>query len=352
MINAHPVIERYLGRFAMAFAEFEATDRDEIVQELRNHLAEARAAGQTLDAVLETLGPADDLARAYAVELALHPREQTEPAARTGLLATIRANSARRVRAAVDLPRALATSAASFVRALGQLVAAVVLWALGRVAALFRFVRASVITVGRGLWRTARWLVRGAGRGGRRVSAFGRRLGSGAVRRGRSTGRSLVTLVVAAPQGAWRLAGRLPRLALGGLRRARSAGSALGAILALCLAIVATVLAAGFLAVVGLSVAVSGLFLLGSGAAEISNAAWLQLPPSDLPPAAAMTLGPMLMAAGAGVLALLRIYVRFVGTTLPRAFPAARVSEMARTVGRWAGNRQAAPVPSHAPGAP
>jgi len=52
----------------------EATDREEIVREIRNHIAEATAAGKPLSVVLESLGSADALARAYAVELVLHPK--------------------------------------------------------------------------------------------------------------------------------------------------------------------------------------------------------------------------------------------------------------------------------------
>jgi uncharacterized membrane protein len=52
----------------------ECPEPDEIVDEIRNHIAEAHAAGKPLDAILQALGPADVLARAYAVELLLHPR--------------------------------------------------------------------------------------------------------------------------------------------------------------------------------------------------------------------------------------------------------------------------------------
>ena len=106
-MEAHPVIERYLGRFETAFNEFEIAEREEIMLELRNHIAEARAAGTPLDTVLATLGSADLLARAYAVELALHPREAVGPEAREGLLAAIAAAGARRVRAVgAALPKA------------------------------------------------------------------------------------------------------------------------------------------------------------------------------------------------------------------------------------------------------
>jgi uncharacterized membrane protein len=48
-------------------------DREAVVRDIRSHIAEATAAGTSLDAVLTTLGPADELARAYAVELLINP---------------------------------------------------------------------------------------------------------------------------------------------------------------------------------------------------------------------------------------------------------------------------------------
>lgn len=50
-----------------------AQERDEVLSDIRSHIAEATAAGSQLDHVLTSLGPADQLARAYAVELLLNP---------------------------------------------------------------------------------------------------------------------------------------------------------------------------------------------------------------------------------------------------------------------------------------
>ena len=75
MTEPHPLVERYLARLDAALADLNATDRKEVVQEIRNHIAEAVAAGKPLDAVLQSLGSADELARAYSVELLLHPRK-------------------------------------------------------------------------------------------------------------------------------------------------------------------------------------------------------------------------------------------------------------------------------------
>lgn len=72
MTYEHPVVERYLAHFDTSIRELEFPDRQEVVEEIRNHIAEARAAGKPLDAVVEALGPADALARAYAIELLLN----------------------------------------------------------------------------------------------------------------------------------------------------------------------------------------------------------------------------------------------------------------------------------------
>lgn len=87
-MESHPVIERYISRLESAIGELDPADREEIIREIRNHIAEANAAGRPLDIVLESLGSADVLARAYAAELLLHPRRSQrlrsfEPFART-----------------------------------------------------------------------------------------------------------------------------------------------------------------------------------------------------------------------------------------------------------------------------
>jgi uncharacterized membrane protein len=48
-------------------------ERDAVLSDIRSHIAEATAAGSPLDHVLTSLGPADQLARAYRVELLLNP---------------------------------------------------------------------------------------------------------------------------------------------------------------------------------------------------------------------------------------------------------------------------------------
>jgi uncharacterized membrane protein len=74
MNQTHPVVDRYLTRLNEHLSTLSASDREEILHDIRSHLAEATAAGRSLETTLETLGPADALARAYSVELMLNPR--------------------------------------------------------------------------------------------------------------------------------------------------------------------------------------------------------------------------------------------------------------------------------------
>jgi uncharacterized membrane protein len=74
MTQEHPVVERYMAHFEHSIKDFDFPEPQEVAHEIRNHIAEACAAGKHLDAVLQSLGPADVLARAYAVELLLNRR--------------------------------------------------------------------------------------------------------------------------------------------------------------------------------------------------------------------------------------------------------------------------------------
>jgi uncharacterized membrane protein len=74
MNETHPVVDRYLARLNENLSTLSASDRQEILHDIRSHLAEATARGRPLESTLETLGPADTLARAYSVELMLNPR--------------------------------------------------------------------------------------------------------------------------------------------------------------------------------------------------------------------------------------------------------------------------------------
>jgi uncharacterized membrane protein len=82
MSAPHPLVERYLTHLSSNLGRMAAVDREEVVQEIRAHIADATRAGKPLDVVLEALGPADVLARAYNVELLLHPREPVKAAPR------------------------------------------------------------------------------------------------------------------------------------------------------------------------------------------------------------------------------------------------------------------------------
>jgi uncharacterized membrane protein len=69
-------VDRYLARLAEGLGSLTPEDRQEIVQEIRHHITDAVAAGKSLDAVLESLGSAEALARAYAVDSLLHPKQK------------------------------------------------------------------------------------------------------------------------------------------------------------------------------------------------------------------------------------------------------------------------------------
>ena len=79
MTQDHPLVERYLSRLQDGLTLMPPADREEVVRDIRSHIAEATAAGATLDSVLTTLGPAETLARAYAVELVLNPAPGRPP---------------------------------------------------------------------------------------------------------------------------------------------------------------------------------------------------------------------------------------------------------------------------------
>ena len=79
----HPVVARYMASFEASIAALDPGERLAIAQEIRNHIAEATAAGRPLDDVLRSLGPAETLARAYVAELLMNPRtKHLEAAAR------------------------------------------------------------------------------------------------------------------------------------------------------------------------------------------------------------------------------------------------------------------------------
>lgn len=76
MTDPHPVTERYLKAFEQHLRDLAPADRSEMVQEIRNHIAESVAAGKPVDDVLSTLGSAEELAKAYKVELLVNPKRR------------------------------------------------------------------------------------------------------------------------------------------------------------------------------------------------------------------------------------------------------------------------------------
>jgi uncharacterized membrane protein len=82
----HPAVDRYMARFQTALRRYHLPDEAEIAADLRGHIAEALAYGKPAESVVESLGPADGLARAYAVELLMGApnRESRESRAELG----------------------------------------------------------------------------------------------------------------------------------------------------------------------------------------------------------------------------------------------------------------------------
>lgn len=72
-----PLVRRYLDQLRKALAALPLSDeeRPEILLEIESHIAEARQSGLALARILESLGPADELAEAYGMELLLRPRQ-------------------------------------------------------------------------------------------------------------------------------------------------------------------------------------------------------------------------------------------------------------------------------------
>lgn len=71
MNDTHSELERYVTRLEKALSQLAPEERRQVIHDIRSHIAESMGAGKPLDAVLGGLGSADDLARAYRVELLL-----------------------------------------------------------------------------------------------------------------------------------------------------------------------------------------------------------------------------------------------------------------------------------------
>jgi uncharacterized membrane protein len=73
----NPVVVQYMSRFEAALRRYRLPEWQGIAADLRSHIAEAESYGKPLASVLEAIGPADALARAYAVELLMHTPKDT-----------------------------------------------------------------------------------------------------------------------------------------------------------------------------------------------------------------------------------------------------------------------------------
>ncbi len=77
MTPDHPLAVRYVDKLSQALGDLAPTERAEILTEIRNHISDATAAATPIEDVLRALGPAEQLARAYRVELLLNPKIAT-----------------------------------------------------------------------------------------------------------------------------------------------------------------------------------------------------------------------------------------------------------------------------------
>lgn len=74
MIPNHPLADRYVDKLNQTLGELSPNERAEILAEIRNHISDATAAGTPIEDVLRGLGPAEQLARGYRMELLLNPK--------------------------------------------------------------------------------------------------------------------------------------------------------------------------------------------------------------------------------------------------------------------------------------
>jgi uncharacterized membrane protein len=87
-------VDAYLSKLRTSLGRLDDGEREEIVREIRDHIADARSAGRDIAEILAALGPADQLARAYTLEHVLYaPKDQMGGAVRAltliGLLVVI-----------------------------------------------------------------------------------------------------------------------------------------------------------------------------------------------------------------------------------------------------------------------
>lgn len=128
MSEQNPLIRRYLEQLERGLVEagIHEAERRDIRQDIDSHLAETVRSGTPLVDALTGLGPADQLARAYRLELTLNPRTGAEPSAARRILAALTRAGALLASALLTLVMGslgVALLVGGFVAVLGGLVA-------------------------------------------------------------------------------------------------------------------------------------------------------------------------------------------------------------------------------------
>ena len=80
MSEQNPIVRRYLEQLdaGLDATHIHEDERREIRQDIESHLAESLRSGTALSDAITRLGPADDLAKAYCLELTLNPRQTSD----------------------------------------------------------------------------------------------------------------------------------------------------------------------------------------------------------------------------------------------------------------------------------
>ena len=79
MSEMDPLAKRYLESFRRGLSGLPPEEQRELLSEIEDHIAEAGARGEPASEVLERLGPADRLARAYRAELMIQDGGRSWP---------------------------------------------------------------------------------------------------------------------------------------------------------------------------------------------------------------------------------------------------------------------------------
>ena len=81
MTQSDQTATRYLTQFQSALQRYRVPQAGEIVVDLENHISEALGSGKSLNEVIKALGPYDQLARGYALELLVNPPKDSQATA-------------------------------------------------------------------------------------------------------------------------------------------------------------------------------------------------------------------------------------------------------------------------------